>query len=214
MWGLEKSVPKVRGQHNAGYEEKRSELLVRARDRLIRNDGKYPSLREIAAACEVTLPTLRHYFGGRDEIVTAVLEQAQREGSRFIPLMRTPGGPFPESIRRAVFGYITGLRMGLADIISLGLSEGLREPMLGQRFLDMVLDPAVAATKERLDRHVELGEMRRCDTRTAALALVSPILLALLHQNQLRGAEHWPLDVEAFARDHAEAFVRAYQADG
>jgi hypothetical protein len=52
--------------------------------------------------------------------------------------------------------------------------------------------------------------MRIVDTRHAALALLSPVILALLHQAELGGAKDHPLDVDRFLSDHAAAFARAY----
>jgi hypothetical protein len=47
--------------------------------------------------------------------------------------------------------------------------------------------------------------------RGAALMLLSPIILAMLHQRDLGGEKVRCLDVDAFVATHADAFIRAYQ---
>ncbi|WP_437929371.1 hypothetical protein WMF37_08890 [Sorangium sp. So ce291] len=54
----------------------------------------------------------------------------------------------------------------------------------------------------RLARHVAAGELAPCDLRHAALALLGPLLLALLHQGPLGGRVCGPLDLDAFAATH------------
>jgi hypothetical protein len=54
--------------------------------------------------------------------------------------------------------------------------------------------------------------MVKGDMRVAALALVAPIVLGALHQSKLGGSETRPLDIDAFANQHADAFIRAWQA--
>lgn len=50
--------------------------------------------------------------------------------------------------------------------------------------------------------------------RVAALAYLSPLLVALLHQHDLAGVTCRPLDLEAFLAAHTSRFVRAYGAPG
>ena len=61
-----------------------------------------------------------------------------------------------------------------------------------------------------VDVHVAAGEMRPVDTRMAAMDIISPILLAALHQRELGGAGCNPLDAAAHATHVADGFVAAY----
>ena len=56
------------------------------------------------------------------------------------------------------------------------------------------------------------GDMIETDARTAALMLVTPLLVASLHQDQLNGSVLRPLSTDQLARDLSGAFVRAYGA--
>ena len=63
--------------------------------------------------------------------------------------------------------------------------------------------------------HQKRGEMRRdCQARAGALILLSPLILAYLHQYELGGAAGAPLDMDRFLDQHCEAFVRAHADRG
>ena len=121
---------------------------------------------------------------------------------------------FAASIRGAVDHLLSGLRFGGMDaLVASGLRESLSHERLGPVFLESSLEPTLAACEARLQTHVERGQMRPGDVRTAALALISPLVLAVLHQSKLGGCEVRELDWEAFAQAHADAFVRAWEAE-
>ena len=95
----------------------------------------------------------------------------------------------------------------------MGLIESLSAPDVGPTFLDTMLDPFVVALAERLQTHIARREMRDVDTRLAAMAIISPILVAALHQKHLGGEACRPLDPDAHARQIARMFVAAYGTD-
>ncbi|MDP3505037.1 MAG: TetR/AcrR family transcriptional regulator C-terminal domain-containing protein [Myxococcales bacterium] len=121
--------------------------------------------------------------------------------------------PLRESLI-GVLGYIlSGLTdSGLAELHVLGLRSGLKHPALGPAYLTEVLEPSLVALETRLQRHAARGELRGENTRVAALQLVSPVLLAVLHQRELGGTTCRPLDLPAFLEPHVDAFLRAWSA--
>jgi hypothetical protein len=75
--------------------------------------------------------------------------------------------------------------------------------------------PTIAAFTARLKAHQDRGvcEMRAdCDPRYAALALISPVIVAQMHQQDLGGATTHPLNIGIFIQGHAAAFLRGYAA--
>lgn len=205
-------MARTRGSRDRNYDERRRGLLAGARARLVQPEGSRASLRDLAEACGVTLPTLRHYFPRREDLILAVMQENLAEGQVHLDHMARPSDPFARSIRDALAYVAFGFQQGLGEIHTLGLTEGLRHGGLGPAFVELVLEPSIEAVKKRLDAHIALGEMNPADTRHAALALLSPVILAFLHQAELGGAKSHPLDVDRFLADHAEAFVRAHAA--
>ena len=207
---------RTKGARNENHDERRAALLAALRERL-RAPGPAPSLRELARAADVTVPTLRHYFADRDGVVLAVMAEELAGGSGPggpLEIAATPSGPFAESVRdllaHADAGFVHG---GLTDAHAVGLVEGLRSDAIGPNYLALALDPTVDAFAERLRAHQARGEMRAdADPKAAALQLLSPLVVARLHQDRLAGAAGNPLDVSAMLDQQAEAFVRGYAA--
>ena len=199
------------GSRNAGYDDRRNALLDRLTERLCDRAGGWPTMRELAAAAGCSVSTLRHYFGRREALVMAVLAHIAAGTQAQLAATRQPEGRFAVSILRAAERASAALHdPAIARLLAMGLIESLSASEIGPTFLGTMLDPFVAALAERLEAHIARGEMRAADTRLAAMAIISPILIAALHQKRLGGAACNPLDPEAHARQVAEMFVAAY----
>jgi AcrR family transcriptional regulator len=181
--------------------------------RIAQPGGSGASLRELAAAADVGLPTVRHYFGDRDGLVAAAFEEMRADGEPWLQLSRTQAldGGLERSLRWVLSTIAFGWPHGLGLVFSQGLAAGFDQPTLGPACVTEVLEPTLAAVEDRLRAHQGRGELRDdIDLRHAALALVSPVLLGLLHQHSLGGKGCRPLDVDAFVADHVAKFVRAW----
>jgi len=169
-------------------------------------------LRALADASGVSLPTIVHYFGNRESLLTSVFELIAEGGKPHLEHVAKPSGLFSSSIRELVETIAGGFRDGiLVAIHSLGLLEGIRQDTIGPLYLQHLLEPSLNAIAMRLQVHIERGEMRRVNARYAANSLLSPILVAFLHQTELDGNEHFPLDLDDFLRTHATGFIRGYE---
>jgi AcrR family transcriptional regulator len=204
-------VPRKKGSPNADFAAKKQDLL-----RLIRSalHGENPpsSLRSLAKAANVTLPTLRHYFGDREQVFAAVFADCRAGGRRELETAAVATGAFAKSISDLVRHIADGFRYGGLDRLhAVGLIEGLGNARVAGAYLAEVLEPTLSATQARLETHIGRGEMRATDARHAALRLVSPILVLFLHQQALGGAADYPMDTEAFLAGHVDAFVATHQ---
>lgn len=203
-------MARPRGSRDRDYLEKRGALLAAARAHLSAPQGRRASWRDLAAACGVSLPTLRHYFGDRRQLVAEIMATARLEGERYLRLAAEPSGPFPRSVADLIGMISEGLSRGVLPLQVIGLSEGFADASAGSAYLDNVLEPILAAIATRLQAHIDLDEMRPVDTRFAAIALLSPLLVAHLHQHALGGAADYPLTMAAHDAALVEAFVRSY----
>lgn len=202
---------KTKGAKSGGHDEKRAALLQAFRERLIAPNLPPPSLRELVSAAGVSMPTVRHYFGRREDLITALLEDFGRQGAVHVERARVTDLPFRASITILAQGLSIALSTGLLEIHTLGLREGLCNDAVGPTYLNHVLEPTILAIEDRLRLHQQRGEMREANARVAALGLLSPLVLGYLHQAQLGGAATRPLDAGAFLEAHCEAFIRAYE---
>lgn len=204
---------RTKGSRNARFEERRLDLLARLKTRLTQRDAMHPTLRELAAAAGCSVSTLTHYFGRRDDIVQAVFAEARRRSEVQLAPTRITAPDFETSIREvAAMSWQALTQHGVARTLAMGMAEGIGDDRLGPCFIEMMFEPFVIALTERLDGHVARGDMRPVDTRMAALALASPLLLGALHQSELGGDRLYPLDGQAFLAHVVDSFIRAYRA--
>lgn len=204
------------GARSRDHAAKRAEILTVLTQRLSRHDAMHASFRDLVEASGVSVSTLQHYFGKRADIVAAILDTAHTNAAPYLAHMSDAPAGFQNSIEAALSHIRLGFeRFGVGDLHVLGLVEGLRHSSLGPTVVNELLEPSLKAIAARLKRHQERGEMRpESDPQGAALILLAPVILLLLHQNDLGGASTHPKDVDAFLREHCNAFVRAYAAGG
>lgn len=210
-------MSRTKGARDLDYDAKRRDLLEKMTLQLMRREGERASFRDLAAAAGVSGPTLRHYFGDRRAVIGAVLEECLRRGRPGLDSQKSTQLPLDASIRAYAGDLVSALTadksVRLGDIFALSLAEGLIDPAYGRPALEHILEPTLQVLEARLDLHIARGEMRPdTDARAASLQLVSPLLLACLHQNQLDGLQVRPLSLGRLVDDTCEAFLRAYQA--
>ncbi len=204
-------MPRPKGTTNPDYEHKRQNLLQLLRDALL---APVPpsSFRDLAAAAAVTIPTLRHYFGNREAVFHAIFEDFHHGALNELALTARPSGRFPHSMQQLCDHFCDAFEnYGLTTLHAVALMEGMRHPQVAAAYLEHILDPTLAAIEIRLAQHIDSQEMRKANTRHAALAFLSPILVGFLHQKSLVGQTLYPLALRSTLQDHVRAFVRGYQ---
>lgn len=200
------------GSRNAGYDEERERLARMLLERLSQQDGPQTSFRQLATACGVSPPTLRHYFGDRDGAVIAAMQLARDEGASYLAIIAEGDlGELREALTTLLRNLVVGWeRFRLGDIARFGLEAGLGARPLGEAFVGELWGPVLDAFGRRLEAHMARGELRRCDPRHAALSLLGPVVVALIHQRELGGDEVAELEVYALLELHLDAFLRAF----
>ena len=140
-------MSRPKGLRDADYEEKRRDLLRRMTVRIMRREVVRPSLRDLAAAAEVTVPTVKHYFGGRPQLVDAILAECLRQGREGLDAQATSDKPFAESIADYARALVSALQaerdVRLGDIFAVSLAEGLMDPQIAAATLNHILDPTI-----------------------------------------------------------------------
>ncbi|EDM75611.1 hypothetical protein PPSIR1_00170 [Plesiocystis pacifica SIR-1] len=200
------------GAKNADHELKRQRMIGLIAPVVMRAAPLRPSLREMAKAAGVSVNNLRHYFGTREGVLEAVFEA-----------MGAAGEPY---IRRALGFTDLPVRMGLRSLLleiieawtpeqlgglhSSGISEGLGSESLGPVYIENLLEPMLALVEEMLEIWIARDELEIADVRTAALGLMGPVLMALLHQRGLGGHGCRELDFEPFVDELVEGWLGGY----
>jgi len=180
---------------------------------LLKKDGHRASMRELAAAAEVSVPTLRHYFGDRDGVVAAALLTMKEVASYHLAraAQEHTDLPLEASLRWVLMEFVTGWMHGVGQLVTSGILIGANSDQLGPAFVDATLEPTLQSFERRISCHQAQGQIDpEADARAASLALVCPVILGLLHQVQLRGASCRALDITAFVEEHVARFARGW----
>lgn len=200
------------GARNADYQDSRLQLARRVRVGLLSDGGLRASLRELAASAGTSVATLKHYFGDRDGLLTAVMESMRIDGAPYLAQASSPTSTDVRESLRAMLQALTGAwsRFQVGRTYAAMLAEGLAVKGLGPSYVTFLLEPLLQMGEQMLQRHIDAGRLMPCDVRQASLMLLSPAVLALLHQDNLSGAGCRPLNLEAFMSAHVDAFLRAF----
>lgn len=198
-----------RGSRNADYDQKRRKLARKVVGHLIAAPSEHLSLRELARAAGVSVSTMRHYFGDRDGILEASIAemglmvgkqlQAAEDGAR----KATDAKARVQVVLRSLVDAWTKDQLGRAWAV--GLAEGA------------YARPGAATVKHLLDPLLDslARAMSGADgcPRTASLMLISPLLVALTHQEALGGKDGSPIDVEGLIVEVSERFLRSWKLE-
>ena len=199
------------GSTNADFPARRAALLDALLAALL-DAREPPSLRALARAAGVGVPTLNHYFGDRPAVLAAAFAHARADAAEPLRVAATPDGPAESSVAALLRHAWAGLEHGgVGRLHELGLREGLADPAVAAAYRREALDPTLDAFAARLSAHALKGELDLPDPRRAAAELLGPLLLAHLHQAGLGGAADRPLDIGVLIEDLAAAFVRGHR---
>lgn len=202
------------GSRNADHERIRDALADRLASRLLAPGGPQASLRAYADAAAVSVPTLRHYFGDREGVIRAALQALRRRGDPWLAWTRDPGeGDARASLTEFLRLLVVGWRdFGVGAIQASGLAAGLGGA--GSVYLEEILEPVQQALEARIAALVARGELPPRDPRTAALALLAPVFVALLHQVQLDGRRCRPLELDRFVDELVDKWLHGWGDPG
>jgi AcrR family transcriptional regulator len=199
------------GDRNRDFDKKREQILDALQGRLLSEDAPRITMHEMATVAGCSLSTLRHHFGSRPNLYAALLARYGGIGKRYHDELRKPVElPLKESLTEFLRLLLIGLRHGVLDIHAVGLAVGMRDEVVGPAYLREILEPMLQAVEHRLAHHRQRGELRDVNLRIAALSLVSPLLMAALHQQGLFGHEVRPLSLDDLSAELLQSFLRAH----
>lgn len=204
------------GSRNQDYEATEEAIAAKVLEVIVRR-GARVSFNELAREAGVSIPTLKHYFGDRSGVVAHALRSARKQGETYIAQVADPGKlGLSASLRKVAEDLARAwVPFGVGQLFVQGLAAGVFDETAGPGYLEGVLEPTLRAMEERFRVHARRGEARLdadddLAVRTAALAFLSPLLMALIHQHALSGTTCRPLPVDRFTALHVDRFTDAY----
>jgi len=204
-------MARPQGVKNPDYEQKRAKLLKDLTDHALSSDLTRASLRQFALAASVSEPTLRHYFSDRTGVVKAVMGEIARRAKPFIEIAAQPDASYEATLDGYAQMALAGLRHGgFARAHAFGLIEGLGDPEIGGAYLTELLEPSLRAIERRIAPFVDPHHEDPKRLQMAALCLLSPMLIAAIHQRQLGGGDVRKIDMTALFESLPEILARGF----
>jgi AcrR family transcriptional regulator len=198
------------GRRNADFDETRTDIL----DRVVHAVAGHPertSFADLAEVSGVSRTTLRHYFPTRDDLLRAMIEHmrvlSDRAGAAF-PV--SAALPIEQALRLALHRLVFAWRVGVGALFTAGLLWGLGDQDLGPVYVANLLEPMLMSFEGHIAARLGEQGLEEASVRHAALALIGPVILALLHQESLNGASCRPLDMDAFVEAHLNRFIAGW----
>ena len=189
-------------------EARPSELTAAALDLFVEKGFAATRLDDVAARAGVSKGTLYLYFGSKEALFKAVVEEA------IVPLLvaaeqqmaEYEGSSF-ELLRRLLFGWweqIGGTR--LAGVPKLIISESRNFPEVAQYYHDKVLARARGLLRVVLQRGIEHGEFRSQDIETAINVIFAPLMMLVIWRSSLNFCSQ-EIDPPVFLLTHFDLLV-------
>jgi AcrR family transcriptional regulator len=196
----------------AAPKDRRHELVSLLAPSAIAERSAPVSLRQFAIKAGVSEPTLRHFFTDRQGVVIALIGYFAEGARQFLELSAKPEA----TLKDAVSGYgelaLAGAQSRLfAQAHAFALVESIHDPAVARAYLQTIIEPSLQALEQRLAPAMDPDAASPERVRHAALALYAPILIAILHQDLLKGDEVRPLDMSAFITDLTALFTHGLQ---
>ncbi len=184
------------------------ELLAILAQTAIADRSAPVSLRQFAIKAGVSEPTLRHYFKDRQGVVIAIIGFFAEGARDWLARSAEPAA----TVAEAVSGYADMAMEGadtdiFAQAHAFALVESIHDQFVARAYLDLIIEPSLKAIEARMTPSVDPEGKDPERVRHAALALYGTVLIAVLHQRLLRGAEARPLDMSGFFGDLAALFT-------
>jgi len=190
-------------------EDRPREICAAALDVFAEKGFAAAKLEEIARRAGVSKGTLYLYFEDKEQLFRAVVRQTIAPNIDAVKEALTSADlPFAETIRQFLprFAMIaTTLPVGAVAKMVIGESRNF--PELAKVWHDEVVSKALGMVGGLVVRGQERGEVRPGDPRLFAFSLMGPMVLGVLWRETLQPVGGAPLDLEALARQHAEAVL-------
>ncbi|MCX7348268.1 MAG: TetR/AcrR family transcriptional regulator [Alphaproteobacteria bacterium] len=121
-----------------------------------------------------------------------------------------PVSPLVATILAFLAGQVRHTRF--PELIKIVISESRAHPEVGQLYLDSVVRQGLPLFEGLIRRGIASGEFRNVDPSFAAKAMLGPMLLAVIWKTVLEPIGAEALDIEAYAAQHAQIFLKGIQS--
>jgi AcrR family transcriptional regulator len=171
-------------------EERRAQILEAATRVFARKGYRGATIREIAAAADVSEGTIYNYFASKRDLLLGLVSSASE--SLLPPPEEVSSFDFETLLTTFLRNRLTLIARS-ADVTRVLLYEARFDDDLRREYVENVLRKMATRLEERMKYLIEAGTLRPLHTSVAALAIIGSFLGFLLLERELR-MELPPLD--------------------
>ena len=169
---------------------------------------------DVAARAGLSKAGVYLYFKDKTALLKALVEEmaganvAVARG--IIEAHQGPVSPLIATILTFLGGQLRHTRF--AELVKIVISESRAHPEVGRLYLDGVVLQGLPLFEGLIRRGIASGEFRAVDPAFAARAMIGPMLLAVIWKTVFEPIGAETLDIEAFAAQHTDIFLRGIQS--
>jgi AcrR family transcriptional regulator len=188
-------------------EERRNQILEAALKVWIRDGFHDAPVDAIAREAGLAKGTIYLYFATKEAMLQAAIERFSLMPAIEEQVQKIAEIP-PERAIPAMLALLQARLRERSPALHLLLRSGALKPENARLFMERVILPGNRLVASYLDRCVERGALRPLDTFVAARVLIGSLVMFVLSQDVLGGAELRPIADEAIVETVSELFLR------
>lgn len=204
----------VTKSHSRRPEDRPAEILAAALDLFAEKGFAATRMEDVAARAGLSKAGVYLYFRDKMALLEALVNEmaaANIEMAR-AAIAQHEGASSP--LLRLVIAFMAGRlsETRFPELIKVVISESRAHPDIGRLYLDSVIARGLPLFEALISRGIAAGEFRAVDPALAVKAMIAPMLLAAIWKSVLQPIGAEPLDIEAFADQHIDVFLRGISA--
>ena len=195
-------------------EERPAEILAAALELFAEKGFSATRMDEVAARAGLSKAGVYLYFKDKTALLKALVEEmAGANVAVARGIVEAHQGPVSPLIA-TIMGFLgSQLRhTRFAELVKIVISESRAHPDVGRHYLDSVIGQGLPLFEGLIRRGIASGEFRAVDPGFAARAMMGPMLLAVIWKTVFEPIGAETLDIEGFAAQHADIFLRGIQS--
>lgn len=191
-----------------------AEILAAALELFAEKGFSATRMEDVAARAGLSKAGVYLYFNDKTALLEALVNEmagANISVARgVIEAHQGPVSPLIATILAFLAGQLRHTRF--PELIKIVIAESRAHPDIGRLYLDSVVRQGLPLFEGLIRRGVAAGEFRAVDAAFAAKAMIGPMLLAVIWKTVLEPIGAEALDIEAYAAQHAEIFLKGIQS--
>ena len=191
-------------------EQRPGEILAAALEQFVERGYAATRLEDVARRAGVTKGTMYRYFAGKTELFRAVVRgSVVPQIEAFERAIASSDGPSHALLVHFADGWMERVyRSPIAGLTKLVVAEAANFPELARFYQAEVIERAVRAVKQVLERGIERGEFRDIDVDAAAFVVRAPLILAAIWKHSMNKLEPNRFDERRFVDTYLEMMLQ------